>query len=271
MHTLPPDTHTHTALCKHARGGIADYVRAAQQNGLAGITFADHCPAPDGYDPQHRMVIEQFDGYRRGVLDAREQAAPFPVGFGIEADYYEGGTDFLRNWLPRRQFDLVIGSVHYIGDWGFDNPANRTQWKTVDITAAWRRYFELVGRLADTGLYQVVGHLDLPKKFGFRPADPDLREMAAPALDRIAAAGMAVELNTSGLHKEAREMYPSPLLLAMLRERDIPICFGSDAHAPEEVGRAFGEAIRAAREAGYTRYASFPPCSPPGTLLPLPA
>jgi histidinol-phosphatase (PHP family) len=122
------------------------------------------------------------------------------------------------------------------------------------VTATWRKYFKLVERLAESRLFDSVGHLDLPKKFGYRPSDNDLKEMVQPALDRIAQAGMGIELNTSGLRKPVREIYPSALVLSLAHDRDIPICFGSDAHRPEEVGAGFPEALSLARDAGYTHY-----------------
>jgi histidinol-phosphatase (PHP family) len=254
---LPPDLHVHTWLCGHAEGTPAEYARAAEQAGLPEICFADHAPAPDGYDPETRMRIEQYPLYVNAVREAVAKAR-LTVRFGIEADYYEGCEKFLADWLPRQDFDLVIGSVHFIGDWAFDNPAYTASWQTVDVADAWRRYFALVGRLADSRLYDVVGHLDLPKKFGHKPpSGRALREMAAPALDRIAAAGMAIELNTSGLWRPVAEIFPNPELAQMAFERNIPICFGSDAHSPKQVGYRFAEAVTFARQLGYARYARF--------------
>jgi len=111
--------------------------------------------------------------------------------------------------------------------------------------------------LADTRLYDAVGHLDLPKKFGFRPKDRDVKEMAQPALDRVAAAGMAIELNTSGLRRPVKEIYPSPLVLSLAFERGIPVLFGSDAHTPADAGYAFDQALLLAREIGYTHRLQF--------------
>ena len=236
-----PDYHLHTVLCKHAKGDIADYRTAAKKNGITEICFSDHCPNPDGYDPDHRMGMKQFETYRDMV--SRLQDSEFlTVLFGIEADYYEGCEVFLREWLPSQGFDYVIGSVHYIEGWGFDNPSQRHVWDSVDVTATWQKYFELVGRLADSRLFDAVGHLDLPKKFGFRPPDKD------------AGADMGMELNTSGLRRPVGEIYPSPLIVSMAHEREIPICFGSDAHAPDEIGAGFGLALNLAKEAGYTQY-----------------
>ena len=254
--SLPPDTHIHTPLCQHAVGAPADYVQAAARNGIPQICFTDHAPAPDGYDPESRMALDQFPEYQAMVAEAADTAS-IPVRFGIEADYYPGAPTFLDPWLERQSFDLVLGSVHFIGDWGFDNPKNLARWDQADPEQIWSEYFRLIALLADTRLFDVVGHLDLPKKFGHRLPEPRVRELAQPALDRIAAADMAIELNTGGLRKPAREIYPTPTLLELACERDIPIAFGSDSHAPEEVGYAFEQAVALARSAGYTQAARF--------------
>jgi len=265
------DYHIHTELCQHAEGEASAFRARAMDLGLPEICFTDHVPNPDGYDPVNRMRLDQFSLYRTMVADLARANQPV-VLFGVEADYYDGCERFLQDWLPRQDFDLVLGSVHYIANWGFDNPGERHVWDSVDVTNTWRTYFKLVGKLADcrladrrlTGrrladrqlpdsrLADVVGHLDLPKKFGHRPSDRDLREMAQPTLDRVAAAGMSIEINSSGLRRPVHEIYPSALLLSLAKERDIPICFGSDAHRPEEVGWQFDASLALARSVGYT-------------------
>ncbi len=247
------DYHIHTALCKHAEGVVSEYKKQARLLNITEICFTDHVPAPDGYDPEHRMDIRQFDTYKSAVYELQNEKEP-KVLFGIEADYYKGCEKFLREWLIIQNFDFILGSIHFIQDWGFDNPAKRHIWDAVDVTETWKKYFELVGELADTGLFDAVAHLDLPKKFNHRPSDKDLKEMAAPVLDRIAMAGMGIELNTSGLLKPVAEIYPCPLLLSLAFEREIPICFGSDAHAPEQVGQNFDLALKLARDIGYADY-----------------
>jgi histidinol-phosphatase (PHP family) len=253
---LPPDYHTHTALCKHAKGDLAAYRHAAATRPLPEICFADHAPDPSGYDPGNRMELEQFPQYRDAVCRLQDDQPP-TVLFGVEADYYTHCESFLRGWLRQYAFDLVIGSVHYIRDWGFDNPRERKRWATVDVKAVWREYFALIGQMVDTRLYDVIGHFDLPKKFGHRLADGDLKEYVAPLLDRVAGSGMAIEINTSGLRRPVAEIYPSPLILALAQERGIPICFGSDAHQPEDVGYAFAEVVALAKSVGYTHALRF--------------
>ncbi len=247
-----PDYHIHTKLCKHAEGEVSAFWARAVELGLPEICFTDHVPNPDGYDPANRMRLDQFPLYRTMIADLARTGSSPVILFGIEADYYDGCERFLQDWLPRQDFDLVLGSVHYINNWGFDNPDERHVWDAVDVTNTWAAYFELIGKLADTRLADAFGHLDLPKKFGHRPSDRDLKEIAQPALDRVAKAGMAIEINTSGLRRQVHEIYPSALLLSLAKERDIPICFGSDAHRPEEVGWHFDSALALARSVGYT-------------------
>ena len=248
-----PDYHMHTALCGHAEGTVADYRNAAGTLGIPEICFVDHAPNPDGYDSNHRMNLNEFGTYQEMVAAEMDHQAPH-VLFGIEADYYRGCETFLEKWLEVQDFDLVLGSVHFIDDWGFDNPDVKQVWNSVDIADTWRAYFKLVEKLADTRLFDVVSHLDIPKKFGYRPSEKDLKEMVQPVLDRVAEVGMGMELNTSGLRKPVGEIYPSALIVSLARERDIPICFGSDAHSPQDVGKDFPAALQLARDAGYTHY-----------------
>jgi len=261
------DSHMHTYLCQHASGMPAEYLAAAEKRLIPAICFADHVPTPDGYDKDSRMTREEYPKYRQ-MISALQPGNTTRVLFGIEADYYEGCESYLGKWLREQPFDLVIGSVHFIDDWGFDNPRNVERWKTTDVTVTWRKYFALLGRLADTRLFDVVGHLDVAKRFGYRPPDKIVAELAAPALDSIARSGMAIEINTSGLRRPVREIYPSPSLLQMARERKIPIVFGSDAHRPEEVGWEFDKALALARQCGYSETLLFKERRPAAIALP---
>ncbi len=263
---LPPDYHIHTPLCKHATGAPEEYRAAASAMRMAEMCFTDHGPDPSGYDLKHRMSLPQFPSYALMIRSIQDGHSP-RVLLGIEADYYPGAEPFLRDWLPHQPFDLVLGSVHYINEWGFDSPDNLYVWDSVDVKGVWRQYFTLVAALVDLRLFDVITHFDLPKKFGHRIADRDLREMVRPLLDKVAAAGMAIEINTSGWRRAAAEAYPSPLILSLMREREIPITFGSDAHAPGDVGNQFEKAVALAREAGYSAYRRY--CARQPSLCPL--
>lgn len=252
---LPPDYHTHNLLCKHARGVTLDYARIAATRRLPALAATDHCPTADRFGDEHRMRVEQFPLYIEMVADAR-RASTVPVLLGVEADYYRGCEPFLREWLERHPFDVVLGSVHFL-DYRGSGPTGRTLTDGLPSPELWRRYFELVTELARTGLYDVAAHLDLPKKFGHVLTDEDVERHALPALRALADAGMALEINTSGLVQAPGEIYPSPLLLRLAREHGLGLTFGSDAHDPERTGDGFAHALDQARIAGFTERVEF--------------
>ena len=249
-----PDYHTHSVRCGHARGTPAEYVAAARAAGLLAIGVADHLPLLPQHDPELSMEACELDDY---VAEVRELKARYPgfVLLGIEADYRPGTVDDVRALLESQPFDYVIGSVHHLDDWGFDDPRQTDRYDSVDIDDMWVDYFEMVGQAAESGLFTIMGHLDLVKKFGYR-ASRSLEVELDRLLGRISRAGVAVEINTAGLHKPVKEAYPSPEILRKLQEAGIPITFGSDAHHPEEVGRDFAHAIDLAAAAGYDSYAA---------------
>ena len=247
---LPPDYHMHTTLCKHATGSPADYKASALKLGIPELCFTDHCPEPSGYDAKHRMTVEEVPVYHK-LMDSLRESSPPDCLRGFEADYFPGCEAFLTSFLPNQPLDLVLGSVHYIKDWGFDNPDYLKTWESVDIKGVWKEYFNLIKGLVGTHLFDVIGHFDLPKKFGHRLRDKDMTELVQPVLDVIAKSKMGIEINTSGWRRDVREAYPSPLILSLACEREIPLSFGSDAHAPNEVGYEFAQAVSLARETGY--------------------
>ncbi len=151
---------------------------------------------------------------------------------------------------------MVLGSVHFLDDWAFDDPNLLERWDRTDVDAAWLRYFELVWDAAGSGLFDVMAHPDLVKKFGYRPAfdTSDLFDATAAAFAR---AGVAVEVSTAGLRKPVGELYPSTDFLAACARAGVSATLGSDAHHPDEVGFAFDVARTALLAAGYDRLVYF--------------
>ena len=248
-----PDYHTHTARCGHAIGAPSEYVAAAEAAGLCALGVADHLPLLPTPDPELAMGMCELDGYVAEVQALRDQH-PGYVLLGVEADYRRETVGEVAALLAARPFDYVIGSVHFIGEWGFDDPRQLAEYGGRDIDAAWSEYLELVGEAAESGLFTILGHLDLMKKFGYRPTrslDIELERL----VERIARSGVLVEINTAGLRKPVAEAYPSPHLLSLLHEAGVAITFGSDAHRPAEVGRDFDVAVSLARAAGYETFA----------------
>jgi histidinol-phosphatase (PHP family) len=254
---LPADYHMHTPLCHHAVGEPVDYARRAVELGLPEIGFTDHSPmARDDFD-NWRMSIHSLDEYITRVRLAQNTFPQLTIRLGLEVDYLPGHEDWIRDLASRHPWDYFIGSVHYVSDsWDIDNPAKLSEWKTRDPFEVWSVYFERLGQAARSGLFEIIGHADLPKKFNIRPAQ-DCRPLYENFVNAAAEAGCAIELNTAGLRKDCREIYPCAELLALARARNVPITFGSDAHAPDEVGMNFAEAVALARNAGYSHALRF--------------
>jgi histidinol-phosphatase (PHP family) len=252
-----PDYHTHTVRCGHASGTPAAYIEAARAAGLLAIGVADHLPLLPRHDPELSMETCDLGDY---VAEVRELKEAFPgfVLLGIEADYRPETISGVRALLESEPFDYVIGSVHHLGDWGFDDPRQMDGYDSREIDDIWVDYLELVGEAAESGLFTILGHLDLVKKFGYRPTSTLDGELDR-VVERIARAGVLIEINTAGLHKPVQEAYPSVDILRRLRDAKVAITFGSDAHRPEEVGRDFAHAIDLAQEAGYDEFAILEP------------
>jgi histidinol-phosphatase (PHP family) len=172
-------------------------------------------------------------------------------------DYLPGHEDWIRKLAARHPWDYFIGSVHYVSDsWDIDNPAKISEWRKRDAFEVWRIYFDRLAQAAESRLFDIIGHADLPKKFGIRPSQ-DCTPLYEKFLNAAAKADCAIELNTAGLRKECREIYPCPDLLHLAFRKKVPITFGSDAHAPGEVGMNFTEAVALARSTGYTETCRF--------------
>jgi histidinol-phosphatase (PHP family) len=238
------DLHTHTYLCKHADGGAEEYVRAAIDRGLTMIGCSDHAPMPDDYDAKHRMSFDQFEhDYKPTVLALREKyKGSIDVKFGVEGDFFPGTEDWVRDFHAANDFDYVIGSVHYLGEWGFDNPIFVHRYDQENIDVVYERYFDHIKRSAESGLFDILGHCDLVKKFGHRPTK-NMAEILRETMKAIKACDIVIEINTSGLRKPVQEMYPSEEILTIAGELGIPLTLGSDAHTPGDVGRDFDVAL----------------------------
>ena len=254
---LPPDLHMHTPLCRHATGEPTDYARRAAELGLAEIGFSDHSPMRDDDFDDWRMRFDQLDEYVEKVRRAQKDFPQLTIRLALEIDYLPGHEDWIRELAARHPWDYLIGSVHYVSDsWAIDNPHKLSEWKHRDTFEVWSAYFERLTLAADSGLFEIIGHADLPKKFGHRPTR-DCAPLYEKFLNAAKARGCAIELNTAGLRKDCREIYPSRDIVQLAFQKGVPITFGSDAHAPTEVGMNFAEAWQLARAVGYSEALTF--------------
>jgi histidinol-phosphatase (PHP family) len=254
---LPADYHMHTPLCRHAVGEPVEYAQRAVELGLSEIGFSDHSPMRrDDFD-NWRMNFSQLDEYVAKVRFAQKQFPQLTIRLALEVDYLPGQETWIRQMAALHPWDYFIGSVHYVSEtWDIDNPAKISEWKKRDAFEVWQIYFDRLTLAAESKLFDIIGHADLPKKFGIRPTQ-DCRPLYEKFLTATAKADVAIELNTAGLRKDCQEIYPGRELLEIAFQKKVPITFGSDAHAPGEVGLNFAEAVALAKSVGYTKVCRF--------------
>jgi histidinol-phosphatase (PHP family) len=250
--------HVHT---RWSDGGekIPAYVRAAGEMGLDELGFSDHYVLhPSGDQIRWGIPLNKLPRY---VAEVRAAAQKSPEGLtirlGIEMDYFPEQEDAIRKVLGEYPFDYVIGSVHFFHEFPIDEAAEI--WERIaqsERDEIIRGYWVRMKRMAESGLFDVAGHLDLTKKFGYRPSTEPAEEISA-ALGAIAEKGMVVELNTAGWHVPVGEQYPSEDILRECFERGIPVIVAADAHKPENLTRDYPRAYALLRQIGFTELALF--------------
>lgn len=250
------DYHVHTKLCGHAVGEPENYVREAIARGLSEIGFADHMPIPGRRDPRLSMAPDDLPRYVDMVKDLQESVSGIRVRLGIEMDYMPGGMDEIWEAASRHEFDYVYGSVHYMDGWGFIDSRNVAGYKGKDPDRLYARYFELFCEATERGGFDIMAHPDIIKKHGITTTLP-VERLYTEAAEALSRAGVAIEVNTSGLRRTAAEIYPALPFLRACVERGVAVTLGSDAHAPREVGMDFDLALAVLDRAGVFEIATF--------------
>ncbi len=197
------DLHNHTILCNHAEGSVDEYIQVAIQKNIKYFGFSDH--APMDFDVNYRMNFAQMSLYESWINEAKKRYEDkINILLGYEVDY-------LKNHMDERvlnaDVDYLIGSVHFLNEWGFDNPEFIGRYKNKNIDTIWQQYFDAIKEMAQFGKFDIIGHLDLIKIFKFLPKK-DIRLIALDALKAIKKANIVLEINMSGLRKPIAQPYP---------------------------------------------------------------
>jgi histidinol-phosphatase (PHP family) len=239
---------------------VASYCRRAAEAGVTEIALTEHLfrftqardllggfwddlagealrPAMVEYWDHHARV--DLDSYVEVVLAAK--AAGLPVVLGLEVDYYQGRMDQVAALLADYPFDVLLGSIHWLGAWRFDvlsEPLMLAEWDVRDVDAVWDEYTRAMEELGASGVCDVFAHPDLVKIAGRVPAIPD--EFYDRITEAAVQSGMAAEVSSAGWRKPAGEEYPAPPLLKRLVERGVPLTTASDAHSLPDVADRVG-------------------------------
>ncbi|RDU62439.1 histidinol-phosphatase [Helicobacter sp. MIT 14-3879] len=249
------DLHNHTKLCNHAIGECYEYVESAIKNGINIFGFA--CHAPMEFDKKYRMSVNEIDSYIYEIRALGEKYRDkISVKVGFEVDYIYKKEYLIEKKVLESDVDYLIGSVHFLNNWGFDNEEFLSEYNKIDINDAWKQYLQSIIAMAESRLFDIVGHFDLFKIFNNKPSF-SLQKDIYNTLEAIKDNDMVLEINTAGIRKPICEIYPSRDILELAYKLEIPITFSSDAHSPSQVGFKKDFAISLAKDIGFKEVVSF--------------
>ncbi|MNW31050.1 Histidinol-phosphatase [compost metagenome] len=259
------DYHTHHARCGHAVGNLEEYVQQGIRLGIDQLGLSDHMPLlhvnPAEYYPEMAMAMEELPRYVEECLSLKERYKDqIDIRVGLEGDYIEGWEREIEKIVKAYPWDYVIGSVHFLREWDVSDYRQVHNWEGQRVLEVYARYYDAVSKAAATGFYDIMGHLDVIKRFGHYPEpseEEELRELEHTTLTAIARSGRAMELNASGLSKPCAEMFPSRRILEEARQLAIPVTLGSDAHDPLKLSEHLEEARALLYDVGYRELAVF--------------
>lgn len=251
------NTHCHSNFTGHGEGEISEYIAEGEAAGLSTLAFTEHYPLSNKFDPTSYVSISanNLQAYIQSVENARSMTKIKDVILGIEIDYLGTDEDRAITSKDLEIFELVLGSVHFVGSRPFDNPDSLDEWKEPGaVDSIWRRYIDTWCEMAaDNSLrIDVLSHPDLAKKFAFYPSFnllPEYEKMAEAAR----AGNRMIEVNTSGSYYACKEMFPALPLLQAFQRAGIPCTVGTDAHIPRNIARDIQKAYKLMYDAGYKK------------------
>lgn len=250
------DYHLHTKRCGHASGEMQEFIDKALSLGLSEIGFSDHLPLLNLVDRTLAMSWDELPFYLADVAKVRDGNKDIKIKLGIEVDFLPRYRVQLANIIENYDFDYVLGSVHFLDGWGIDDRRDIFNYESYDIGDLYERYFTQLRLAAESGLFDILAHPDLIKKYNFKP-EHSLTETYKKTAEVIAKAGIAIEVSSAGLRKPVKEIYPSQEFLNICAQAAIPITIGSDAHSPQDVGRDFQRLLDSLTTAGYDKIATY--------------
>lgn len=243
------DYHTHTVR-SDGKATQLQMIAEAKRLGLKEFGISDHLCL---HQPKWSMTLEEAYQAIDDLAQVKKEEKAIAIKVGLEIDYLPGKEKIVEEVTAHPGLDYVIGAVHYLGDWNFDTAGKH---KKLITQEHYLQYYRLIAEAANSGLFDIIAHFDLIKKFNRLPAN--LSDSAPlKALDSIAKSGVAIELNTNGKNKPCKAFYPAEKWLHAARERNIPIQINSDAHNTRQIAQYGHEATRQLKTAGYKNTVGF--------------
>lgn len=253
------DCHLHSDISKDSEVPLAEYARLARRHRYAALVTAEHLDLDPGdysygfYDPARHLAA---------VAEARPLAPGTFVGLGAELSYQRSREVEIAAACARLPYDTVIGSVHYLDDIGATISARekaRRYFEKTPVEEAYGSYFEILLQAAASGIFDVLGHADICKRYGVlyygafesRRWEKELRAVFRACADT----GTGVELNVAGWGQAPGEPYPGAEGLVLAREEGVRlVTVGSDAHDLARFGPAqIRRGLELLRETGFEK------------------
>ena len=266
--------HNHTSMCNHATGTPEEYIAVAIKKGISEFGFSDHAPLPKGLREGITMSPSETETYINMITKlVKKYADQIAIRIGFEVDFPLHNTFDLK-YLKDDRIDYIMGACHFISkydmdivtgkntsnfsenEWAFDNPQYISEYDKHDIDDLYHIYYTIIHEAVNSRIFNIIAHFDLIKKFGHRPKK-DFNPMIQKITQDMAKYNIAAEINTSGLLRRVKEMYPSEDIIKVFFDNNVPITLGSDSHDPETVGYAFDEAVNIIKKIGYTKISGF--------------
>ncbi|MCM3747866.1 histidinol-phosphatase [Paenibacillus pasadenensis] len=254
------DYHTHHDRCGHAQGSMEDMIKAAIELGMSQIGLSDHspffCDENDHPSPGMTMAKSDFPNYVQEMIGLREKYKDrIDVRLGVESDYLPGLMEQYAAIYAQYPLDYIIGSVHYFRGYHVF-ASERWRQEDVDIDGTYVDYIRLIQEAARCGKFDILGHIDAVKGLNV-PCSISLDALWDETAQVIADAGVAVEINTSGLRKKCGSWFPSADIVERLHRLGVPFAFGSDAHGPDQLLHDWSGVTGFLKEIGVKEIATF--------------
>lgn len=256
------DYHTHLEKGDFSLSYLKQFIDFAEQRGIEELGISEHAyrfkqtESILMNDWVAARKVEDIEQYLKLFEQAHSEGIHVKVG--IEMDYIPGKEHEMKHFMQQYPFDYCIGSIHWIDGWGIDLQEFKHMYIERDIYQVYQAYYDQVVTLAESKLFDIIGHLDLIKIFNYKPTDlAFLERQFDRAVKALAASDICIEISTAGLRKPIGEIYPEPLLLKKCFEAGISIVLSSDAHQPDHVGFEYNKSLALAREIGYNEIQVF--------------
>lgn len=243
------DLHIHIERGEYTKEWIDRFVNQAVKMGMEEINLLEHSIRIKEFHPTFKEARE-YNSYQQKWFAGKEKQAhsmaeykalvdeirscdyPIKVNFGLEVCWFEQYEDYIRSMLSDGYFDYLLGSVHWIDNWTFNQ--RKYQWLGRDINKIYSRYYEMSESLVESDIFDIIAHPDLIRCHSLYPSY-DLSKQYKSLCEKAKAHNVMLEMNTSkglGLNDE---------FLNIAIQSGVKLSTGSDAHRPEDVGRKIKE------------------------------